>query len=436
MKDKALENLIQQEIKRQRETLDLIPSENIASLAVLKALGSPLVNKYSEGYPKKRYYAGNAIIDEIELLAQEQARKVFRLGKNWHVNVQPYSGSPANMAVYFALLGTQSNADYTQTNAENNPRGSASSPRRSADILGMSLPFGGHLTHGWKVNFSGRFYKSVQYGVGRDGYINYKDIRKIARRERPKIVVAGATAYPRIIDFKKFGAIAREVGAYFLADISHIAGLVAVGAHPSPFPHADVVTTTTHKTLRGPRGAIIFANRQSQTAKKKKIDIAKEIDRAVFPGLQGGPHDNQTAAIAVALGEALTPAFKKYGRQIVKNAKALAHELTRLGFQLVSGGTDNHLMLIDLTNLGLSGREAQDRLERSGIVVNRNTIPYDQRSPFDPSGIRIGTPALTTRGMKEKEMREVARLIHAALVDNKNVRVDVKKLCRRYPLAY
>ena len=416
MKDKILEKLIKAEIKRQEETLDLIPSENVVSKDVLRALGSELTNKYSEGYPGKRYYAGNSIIDEIELLAQERARKVFRLGKNWHVNVQPYSGSPANQAVYYALL------------------------KPGDKIMGMSLPFGGHLTHGWKVNFSARFYKAVQYEVGHDGLIDYDAVRKLARKERPQIVVAGATAYPRIIDFEKFGKIAHEVGAYFLADISHLAGLIATGAHPSPFSArgrrapADVVMTTTHKTLRGPRGAIIFANSKSQIANSKKIDIAKEIDKAVFPGLQGGPHDHQTAAIAVALGEAMKPSFKKYGHQIVKDAKALARGLTKRGFELVSGGTDNHLILIDLTNLGISGREAQDRLEESGVIVNRNTVPFDTRSPFDPSGIRIGTPILTSRGMKEKEMEKVAEIMKEVLINGKNMKSRVKKLCRKFPV--
>ncbi len=404
--------MIRGETKRQALTLDLIPSENIASPEVLKALGSPLNNKYSEGYPGKRYYGGNKIIDEIELLAQERARKVFRLGKDWHVNVQPYSGSPANQAVYYALL------------------------EPGDKIMGLSLPFGGHLTHGWKVNFSARFYKSVQYTVGRDGYIDYNEVRKLARKERPRIIVTGATAYPRKFDFKKFGAIAKEFKAYLMVDISHIAGLVAAGAHPSPFPYADVVTTTTHKTLRGPRGAIIFANRESPMAKRNNIDIASAINKAVFPALQGGPHDNQTAAIAVCLGEAMKPEFKKYGRQIVKNAQVLAQELKKLGFQLVSGGTDNHLMLMDLTNLGISGREAQDRLESSSIIVNRNTIPYDTRSPFDPSGIRLGTPAVTTRGMKEKEMKQIGQLIYRCLIKKESVRREVEKMCRRFPLPY
>lgn len=408
--DPALWKLVSAEVKRQAETLDLIPSENIAPPAVLETLGSELVNKYSEGYPGKRYYAGNAVVDKIELLAQERARKAFRLAAHWHVNVQPYSGSPANMAVYYALL------------------------EPGEKIMGMSLPFGGHLTHGWKVNFSGRFYRAVQYGVGRDGLLDYEAIRRLARKEHPRIIVAGATAYPRTLDFKKFGRIAREVGAYFMADIAHIAGLIAGGAHPSPFPYADVVTTTTHKTLRGPRGAIIFTNKKSRLAARRRVDIAQAIDRAVFPALQGGPHDNQTAAIAACLGAVAKPAFRRYAREVVRNAKVLAHELQRQGFELVSGGTDNHLMLVDLTNLGISGREAQDLLERVGIIVNRNTIPYDTRSPFDPSGIRLGTPAVTSRGMGEREMRLIAELIAATLKRVEPVsslRKRVRKLVRR-----
>jgi len=412
--DPQIAKLIFAEIKRQRYTLDLIPSENIVSRAVLEALGSPLTNKYSEGYPSKRYYAGNAVIDDVEVLAQERARNVFRLGKEWHVNVQPYSGSPANLAVYVGLL------------------------KPGEKIMGMSLPFGGHLTHGWKVSVTGKFYSAVQYGVNREGFLDFDEIKKLAEKEKPKIIVAGATAYPRVIDFEKFAKIAHDVGAYLMVDMAHIAGLVAAGAHPSPFPHADVVTTTTHKTLRGPRGAMIFANRNSLIAKHHDVDIASAIDKAVFPGLQGGPHDNQTAAIAVALHEADKPAFKKYGHQIVKNARALAHALQKLKFELVSGGTDNHLMLIDLTNLGISGREAQDKLESVGIITNRNTIPYDTRSPFDPSGLRIGTPSLTTRGMKEREMKLVAGFIHEALT-GVNVNAVGKKvivLCKKFPLGY
>ncbi|MEK7162680.1 MAG: serine hydroxymethyltransferase [Patescibacteria group bacterium] len=412
MKDKILEKLIQTETKRQRETLDLIPSENIVSKDVLKNLGSALTNKYSEGYPGKRYYAGNKIIDRIEILAQERARKVFRLAQHWHINVQPYSGSPANMAVYYALL------------------------KPGEKIMGMGLPFGGHLTHGWKVNFSGRFYKTIQYGVNRDGYLNYGEIKKLAEKEKPKIIIAGATAYSRIIDFKKFSAIAKKIKAYFMVDMAHIAGLVAAGVHPSPFPYADIVTTTTHKTLRGPRGAIIFANRQSPIAKYYKIDIASVIDKAIFPGLQGGPHDNQTAAIAHCLFEASQPSFKKYAEQIVKNAKTMAKELQNFGFQLISNGTDNHLMLIDLTNFKISGREAQNRLEKADIIVNRNTIPYDNRSPFDPSGIRLGTPAITTRGMKEEEMKKIAELIYLAITKKGKVNFiknKIIKLCKKFP---
>lgn len=414
-----MENLIKAETKRQKETINLIPSENIVSRDVLAALGSALVNKYSEGYPGKRYYAGNKFIDQIEILAQERARKLFHLSKNWHINVQPYSGSPANMAVYYALL-------------EPNDK-----------IMGMSLLFGGHLTHGWKINFSSRFYKAVQYGLKANGYLNYNEIRKLAKKEKPKIIVAGATAYPRIIDFKKFSAIAHEVNAYLLVDMAHIAGLIAAGVHPSPFSAkggqalADVVTTTTHKTLRGPRGAIIFANRQSKIAEKNKIDIASAINRAVFPALQGGPHNNQTAAIAICLQEALNPSFKKYGQQVVKNAKALAKELQKFGFELISAGTDNHLMLVDLTNLEISGRQAQNQLEDVGIIVNCNTIPFETRSSFDPSGIRLGTPAVTTRGMKEKEMKKIAELIYLILTQKEKssfIKKEVKKLCLKFPV--
>lgn len=408
--DTVIQKLIRAENRRQQWTLDLIPSENIVSKEVLAALGSSLTNKYSEGYPGKRYYAGNSVIDEVESLAQERARKAFHLGKQWHVNVQPYSGSPANFAVYVGLL------------------------QPGDTLMGMSLPFGGHLTHGWKVSVTGKFYRAVQYGVGKNELLDYTAIRALAKKEKPKIIVAGATAYPRIIDFKKFAVIAREVGAYFMVDMAHIAGLVAAGAHPSPFSYADIVTTTTHKTLRGPRGAMIFVNKKSKTAAKNKIDIASAVDKAVFPGLQGGPHDNQTAAIAVALHEAATPAFKKYGHQIVKNAKALSNELKKRRLRLVTGGTDNHLMLVDVTSLGISGREAQDRLEAVGIIVNRNTIPYDTRSPFDPSGIRLGTPSLTTRGMKEREMRIVGALISDTLTGNsiRTIQKEVRVLCQKF----
>lgn len=411
--DSAVADLIREETTRQQETLDLIPSENIVSSSVLEALSSSFTNKYSEGYPGKRYYAGNEIADQVEVLAQERAKEVFHLGKEWSVNVQPLSGSPANLAVYFALL------------------------QPGEKIMGMSLPSGGHLTHGEKVTASGRFYTSVQYNVTREGVLDYEALRALARKEKPKLIIAGFTAYSRMIDFAKFAHIAKDVGAYLMVDMAHIAGLVAAGAHPSPFPHADVVTTTTHKSLRGPRGAIIFSRNDRMIEKNgKETNIARQIDKAVFPGLQGGPHDNQTAAIAVCLEEAMKPAFKTYGRQIVKNAKALAYALQKFGFEIVSGGTDNHLMLVDLTNRGISGREAQDRLEKAGIIVNRNTVPYDARSPFDPSGIRLGTPSLTTRGMKEKEMKVVAGFIHEALTqaDSPALRKKVKTLCRRFAI--
>lgn len=412
--DERVTILIRAEEDRQTQTLDLIASENYPSHSVREAMGSILMAKYSEGYPGRRYYAGNAIIDEIELLAQERARKAFRLSaKKWHVNVQPYSGSPANMAVYYALL------------------------EPGDTLMGMSLPFGGHLTHGWKVNFSSRFYRSVQYTVDRNGYIDYGEVAKIARKEKPKIIVTGATAYPRFFDFKKFAEIAHGVGAYLMTDIAHIAGLIAAGAHPSPFPYADVVTTTTHKTLRGPRGAIIFANRESPVAKERGVDIAAQIDRAVFPALQGGPHDNQTAAIAICLEEARQPSFKAYGKQVVKNAKALARELQHNAFELISGGTDNHMLLVDLTNKHISGKEAQNLLESAGIVTNRNTVPYDPRKPFDPSGLRLGTPALTTRGMKEKEMARIGRWIHE-LIDRgrkpAGVQSEVQAMARKFPI--
>lgn len=409
-RDPELWRLVDTETRRQAETIDLIPSENIVSPAVLEALGSDLTNKYSEGYPGKRYYAGNAVVDAIERLAEERARRAFRLGQQWHVNVQPYSGSPANLAVYFALL---------------NP---------GEKLMGMSLPFGGHLTHGWPVSASGKLWETVQYTLGADGRLDYTAIRKLAMKERPKLIICGATAYPRLIDFEKFSRIAREGKAYLVADIAHIAGLVAAGLHPSPFPYADVVTTTTHKTLRGPRGAVIFVNTKSAIARHHKLDIASAVDRAVFPGLQGGPHDNQTAAIAACFGEVMRPTFRRYARQVVKNARALARALARGGFELVTGGTDNHLLLLDLTNHGISGREAQDRLERAGIIVNRNTIPFDTRSPFDPSGIRIGTPAVTSRGMDERDMDLIAGLIRDTLTKTAsaaNIQRQVRTLTRR-----
>lgn len=369
-----IKDLIKKELARQKKVINLIPSENYPSKEVLAALGSQLTSKYAEGYPGKRYYPGNEINDQIELETQNLARKVFGLNKSWFVNVQPYSGSPANIAVYLALM------------------------KPGEILMGMELTSGGHLTHGHKVNFSGRFYKSVQYGVDERGLIDYDEIKRLVKKHKPKIIVSGSTAYPRKIDFKKFGQIAKSVGAYHLADISHIAGLVAAGLHQSPFPYSDIVTTTTHKTLRGPRGAVIFS---------KDKEVSEKINRAVFPGLQGGPHMNTIAAMGIAFEEALKPSFKKYQGQVVKNAKVLADELKKQGFNLVSGGTDNHLILVDLKNKDISGREAQDRLEKVGIIANRNTVPGD-KSPFNPSGIRLGTPAVTTRGAKEKDMIKIA----------------------------
>lgn len=374
--DGEVGRVFDKEEKRQIEGLELIPSENYVSKNVLTALGSIFTNKYSEGYPKKRYYGGNQFIDEAELLAIERAKKLFKT--NYHVNVQPYSGSPANIAVLFGLL------------------------KFGDKIMGMNLSQGGHLTHGHKVNFSGRAYKVVQYGVDKKTeYLDYKEIEEQALKEKPKLIICGATAYPREIDFKKFAKIAKKAKAILMADISHIAGLIVSGVHNSPFGYADVITTTTHKTLRGPRSAIIFCKHQ----------YAQDIDRAVFPGLQGGPHDHVTLAKAVAFGEALKPSFKSYGKQIVKNAQILAKTLTEGGLRVISGGTDNHLLLVDLTPLGVVGKQAEKWLENVNISVNKNTIPYDKRSPFDPSGIRLGTPAITSRGMKEKDMKSVGGFI-------------------------
>jgi glycine hydroxymethyltransferase len=395
--------LIEAEERYEFETVRLIPSENYASAAVLQALGSVLTNKYSEGYAGKRYYEGQRYVDTLEQLAIERAKSLFGVE---HANVQPYSGSPANMAVYYALL------------------------EPGDTIMGLSLPHGGHLTHGWEVNFSARFYRSVQYVVDRQTQlIDYDAVRAQAKEVRPKIIVCGATAYPRLFDFKAFGEIAKEAGAYFLADIAHIAGLVAAGVHPSPAPYADVITTTTHKTLRGPRGAMIMC----------RGEFAQSIDRAVFPALQGGPHDHTTAATAVALKEAASPEFKEYGAQVVRNAKALAGELLERGFDLVSGGTDNHLVLIDLTNKGVTGKKASKALDRAGIVVNANTVPYDPRKPFSPSGIRIGSPAVTSRGMKEPEMRRVVAWMDEVITNAddeetlERVRNEVREFCAGFP---
>ncbi|MDO8522956.1 MAG: serine hydroxymethyltransferase [bacterium] len=383
MRDKEIGRLIKLEERRQKDVINLIASENYVSEDVLKVLGSVFTNKYAEGYPGKRYYGGNEIVDKVENLAKGRALKLFRLSSaKWGVNVQPYSGSPANLAVYLALV-----------------------PLR-AKIMGMSLPMGGHLTHGHSVSATGKLWKWIHFGVDKKTeLLNYDEIRKIAKREKPKLIVAGFTAYSRIIDFKKLRKIADEVEALLMIDMSHFAGLVAGGAYPSPFPYADIVTTTTHKTLRGPRSAIIFS----------KKELSQAIDKAVFPGLQGGPHVNQIAAVAVALKEATSPAFKKYAKQIVKNARALSKELNKLGWRIISGGTDSHLFLMDTWAREISGKAAEELLEKKGIIVNKNTIPYDTRSPFDPSGIRVGTAAVTTQGMKEKDMVKIAERIDRIL---------------------
>ena len=401
--DPEIYRLIKDEERYQIESVRLIPSENYVSQAVLEATGSVLTNKYSEGYAHKRYYQGQRYIDEIETLAIERAKQLFGAE---HVNVQPYSGSPANLAVYFALL------------------------QPGDTLMGLALPHGGHLTHGWNVSITGSFWRPVHYTVDRETQrIDYDAIRDLARKERPKIIVTGATAYPRQFDFKIFGEIAKEVGAYLLADISHISGLIVAGVHPDPMPYADVVMTTTHKTLRGPRGAMIMCRKE----------LAEKIDKAVFPGLQGGPHNHTTAAIAVALKEAATPEFKEYGHQVVRNAKALAAELTARGFNLVSGGTDNHLILIDLTNKKVIGKKAAQALDRAGIICNSNTVPFDPRKPFSPSGVRMGTPAVTSRGMGEAEMKQIGAWIDevVAHVDDEaaiaRVGTEVREFCRRFP---
>ena len=377
--DPEVAALLSAEEDRQRRVARLIPSENYVSPAVLAATGSVFTNKYSEGYPGRRYYEGQQNVDPLETLAAGRARALFGAE---HANVQPYSGSPANLAVYLAFL------------------------QPGETVLGMSLPMGGHLTHGWDVSATGRWFRPVRYGVRRDtGRIDLDEVRSVALAERPKVIFCGGTAVPRTIDFAGFAAIAAEVGAVLVADIAHIAGLVAGGAHPSPVPHADVVTTTTHKTLRGPRGAMILSRSQH----------AKALDRAVFPGLQGGPHNATTAAIAVALTEAARPSFRDYAHAVVANAAALADGLLARGYDLVSGGTDNHLILLDLTSRGVSGKVAAQALDRAGIETNYNTVPYDPRTPFDPSGLRIGTPAVTTRGLGVADMDLLAGWIDRAV---------------------
>jgi glycine hydroxymethyltransferase len=415
--DKEIADLIIAETARQRNGLEMIPSENHTSPEVLAALGSRLTDKYSEGYPGKRYYGGCEFVDKVENLARDRAKALFGTS---HANVQPYSGSPANMAVYFAL------ADPGDT------------------VMGMALYYGGHMTHGLKVNFSGKWFNSVQYQTGRDGYLDYEGMEKLALKNKPKLIFVGATAYPRIFDWQRLRAIADNCGAFLVADISHIAGLVVAGAHPSPVGIADVVTTTTHKTLRGPRGAMILCNGNPSNP-LKAVDRAPEnlptlIDRAIIPGLQGGPHNHQTAAIAVALREAAQPEFKTYGQQIVKNAQRLAEQLMGKGYDLVTGGTDNHLLLVDLTKKDVIGADAETALGKAGITVNKNTVPFDPRPPFSPSGIRMGTPALTTRGLKEAEMDQVADWIDQAITargDDKklaNIHAQITEFTKAFPL--
>lgn len=400
--DPEVADSIESEVERQRNKLEMIASENFVSEAVMQALGTPLTNKYAEGYPGKRYYGGCEHVDVVEQLAIDRAKEIFKAD---HANVQPHSGAQANSAVYFAVL------------------------EPGDTILGMDLAHGGHLSHGMKKNISGKYYKSEFYTVREDtGRIDYDALLAKARQVRPKIIVSGASAYPRIIDFKAFGEIAKEVGAYLMADIAHIAGLVAAGLHPSPVPYADFVTTTTHKTLRGPRGGMILC----------KAEHAKAIDSAVFPGTQGGPLMHTIAAKAVSFKEALSDSFKEYQKQVVKNAGTLANALIEEGFNLVSGGTDNHLMLVDLTNMGITGKQMQNQLDEVGITVNKNAVPFDKLSPFVTSGIRIGTPALTTRGFKEEDMVEIAKLMKLTATDFEKsfdkIKKRVQDLCAKYPL--
>lgn len=393
MKDQEISKLMKAEKARQGKVINLIASENFVSNDVLEALGSELINKYAEGYPGHRYYGGQTYTDKVEILAQKRALKLFKLSpEKWHVNVQALSGSPANVAVYLATV----------------PVG--------GKIMGMSLSHGGHLTHGHKVSITGKVWQQVAYGVdAKTEQLNYADIKALAEKEKPAIIVAGFTAYPRVIDFKKFREIANACGALLMVDMSHVAGLVAGGVYPTPFDYADIVTTTVHKTLRGPRSALIFARKDVAGQTPRGLD--KKIDKAVFPGMQGGPHMNQIAAVAVALREAAAPTFKKYAKQVIKNTAVLASALSKLGWRIVSGGTDSHLILMDtwMGGKGISGAEASKRLEKADIIVNMNTIPGETRSPTDPSGIRLGTAAETTRGKKEKDMIKIAEKINTVL---------------------
>lgn len=401
--DPQVHEAILNEQNREHEKIVLIASENYVSRAVLEAQGSIFTNKYAEGYPGRRYYGGCEYADVVENLAIERAKELFGAE---HVNVQPHSGSQANMAVYFAML------------------------KPGDTILGMNLNHGGHLTHGASVSFSGILYKNVPYGVNKEGYIDYDDVRRIAKEHSPRMIIVGASAYSRIIDFELFSEIAKEAGAHLMADIAHIAGLVAAGVHPSPFPHADFVTTTTHKTLRGPRGGMIMC----------RSEFAKAVDKMIFPGIQGGPLVHVIAAKAVAFREAMTDEFRSYQKRVVENARKLSEELVAKGFRIISGGTDNHLMLIDLTNKGITGKDAEDALDKAGITVNKNAIPYDERPPAVTSGIRLGTPCITTRGMGPAEMAEIADLISSVINNSKEPEAikanaeRVKRLCDRFPV--
>jgi len=402
--DPEIYAVIKQEKQRETNKILMIASENYASRAIMEAQGSLFTNKYAEGYPGKRYYGGCEYADKVERLAQERCKQLFNAE---HVNVQPHSGTQANMAVYFAFL------------------------QPGDTIMGMNLPHGGHLSHGSPVNFTGKLYKTVFYGVNKEtGYIDMDQVRKLALEHKPKIIITGASAYPRIIDFKAFSEIAKEINAYLMADIAHIAGLVAVGLHPSPVPYSDFVTTTTHKTMRGPRGGVVMC----------RSDYAKAIDKAVFPGIQGGPLVHVIAAKAVAFKEALSEDFKEYQKKVVENAKSLAESLKKKGFKLVSDGTDNHLLLVDLTNFNITGKEAEEALDKAGIIVNKNTIPSETKPPTVTSGIRIGTPSVTTRGMSRDEMEEIAEIIEKVIKNISNEKVikdmhkKVKSLCKRFPI--
>ena len=399
--DKDVADAVASELKRQRRGLELIASENLVSEAVMIAMGTPLTNKYAEGYPDKRYYGGCECVDVVEKIAIERSCKLFGAD---HANVQPHSGAQANTAVYFAFL------------------------KPGDTVLGMNLAHGGHLTHGSPVNMSGSYFNFVPYGVNDDGFIDYDEFERIAKEANPKLIVAGASAYPRVIDFERISKIAKEVGAMFMVDMAHIAGLVAAGLHPSPVPYADIVTTTTHKTLRGPRGGLILC----------REEYAKAIDKAIFPGTQGGPLMHTIAAKAVCFGEALKPEFKEYQAQIVKNAKALADTLLAEGFNLVSGGTDNHLMLLDLRPFSITGKEMEKRLDECYITVNKNAIPNDPEKPFVTSGVRIGTPAVTSRGLKEDDMVTLGKLIKLCATEFEEkadyIRAEVTKICEKYPI--